>query len=837
MTSGLQTVDRESRRALVDGRSDIDGIDFVEVLSNRSGTPGFVPGAPAARTLLVRLLNGQVPTAWTASVVDVLGGVRTDPVINPVHVVWAYPAAAVLGEELPPRVTAEDRELVSAALDQPDVAATFVVRTSSSGDRSAYLLRLHPDGGTDAAGGEGQPLPLDPPLAEAPFTFAVDCPSDLDCAVPDECPPASWGSPVLDYLARDYEGLRSRLLDRLATLLPDWTDRSPADIGVTLVELFAHLGDRLAYWQDAVAAEAYLGTARRRTSVRRHARLLDYAMHEGCSARTWLAFTTTAAFELPARAPVADTAPPDGTAADALVAGGTVFETMARAPLRPERNRLDLHAWGAPDAHLPAGTTCAFVALPAGRDPALQAGDVLVLADVPKGGDAQQGDPTRRFPVRLDRAPVPHVDLLLPGRQVLELHWHPADALPAPLRISEPDEDEQPAVRAVALANVVPADDGGSLQLEGLVPRQVPTSGEYRPLVPRTGLAWADPTPAPAGEGATRHVPDPSSAVAQLALYDDQRVWTPVRDLLGSGRLAAHFVVEADDDGSVRLRFGDGVAGRRPTAGTAPRAWLRAGGGARGNVAAGTLTVPCRLPDGTAAVPDGARISVWNPLRAVGGTDAEPVAEVRELAPHAFRQQRRAVTPAGYAVVAMADPGVQRAVARRRWTGSWYAQEVTVDPVAARADDSALVQALAEALEVRRMAGVDVELARPVYVAVDITLTGCVAAGYLRADVERQLLDVLSARLLPDGRRGFFHPDRLTFGQPVLLSDLIAAAMGVAGLVTAGVSRFERRGTGGTRAAIAAGRIDADTREVLRCDSDPSAPEAGQLVVELGGGS
>src|SRR5690606_5996430 len=42
------------------------------------------------------------------------------------------------------------------------------------------------------------------------------------------------------------------------------------------------------YYQDAVAQEAYLGTARRRISVRRHARLVDYFLHEGCNARAFV---------------------------------------------------------------------------------------------------------------------------------------------------------------------------------------------------------------------------------------------------------------------------------------------------------------------------------------------------------------------------------------------------------------------------------------------------------------------------------------------------------------------------------------------------------------------
>ena len=36
------------------------------------------------------------------------------------------------------------------------------------------------------------------------------------------------------------------------------------DVGVMLVDLLAYVGDQLSYYQDAVATEAYLGTARQR---------------------------------------------------------------------------------------------------------------------------------------------------------------------------------------------------------------------------------------------------------------------------------------------------------------------------------------------------------------------------------------------------------------------------------------------------------------------------------------------------------------------------------------------------------------------------------------------
>jgi hypothetical protein len=43
----------------------------------------------------------------------------------------------------------------------------------------------------------------------------------------------------------------------------DWTDSNVSDPGITLLELFAYLGDQLAYRQEQVAAEARLKTRRR----------------------------------------------------------------------------------------------------------------------------------------------------------------------------------------------------------------------------------------------------------------------------------------------------------------------------------------------------------------------------------------------------------------------------------------------------------------------------------------------------------------------------------------------------------------------------------------------
>lgn len=123
-------IDWDARRALVIASGTLNGIDFVEVL-------------PGRLTLLVRLLARPGTVTFDASTVRITGGVRADPRINPVGVVWVYLAADVLDLDHPrPGVTDDDRRLVGDGLPADDRAAVLVVRTSSSGDASQYRLHL-----------------------------------------------------------------------------------------------------------------------------------------------------------------------------------------------------------------------------------------------------------------------------------------------------------------------------------------------------------------------------------------------------------------------------------------------------------------------------------------------------------------------------------------------------------------------------------------------------------------------------------------------------------------------------------------------------------------------
>src|SRR5207342_3058732 len=135
---------------------------------------------------------------------------------------------------------------------------------------------------------------------------------------------------------------RRLMLDRLSLLTPGWTERSAADVGVTLVELLAFAADTLSYRQDVIANEAYLATARQRISVRRHARLVDYLLHEGCNARAFVHFDIVGQNIALARGTQLLTSMPNlpvvvtpGTPElrDAINAGALVFETAQDAVL------------------------------------------------------------------------------------------------------------------------------------------------------------------------------------------------------------------------------------------------------------------------------------------------------------------------------------------------------------------------------------------------------------------------------------------------------------------------------------------------------------------------
>ncbi|MGG2458221.1 putative baseplate assembly protein [Streptomyces sp. RGM 3693] len=314
--------------------------------------------------------------------------------------------------------------------------------------------------------------------------------------------------------------------------------------------------------------------------------------------------------------------------------------------------------------------------------------------------------------------------------------------------------------------------------------------------------------------------------------------WLPRRDLLRSGPRDRHVVGELEDDGRLALRFGDGRYGARPTPGSRLAVHYRIGGGTAGNVGAESIghLVLRRDPAESEAADPLPVAGVRNPLPAVGGTDPEPVEQVRQLAPLDLKRTRlRAVTAEDYAALAAGLPGVQRAAAEIRWTGSVHEAHVALDAYGTEDPPPALLDAVGYALESYRRIGHDLVVQPARWVPLDVALEVCAEPGHQHGQILAELYRVLGGRALSGGRLGFFHPDALTFGEPVRLSRLVAVAAAVPGVRSVVVSRL-RRMFHEDQGEREAGVLRLGPLEIARCDNDPDRPENGRLVIELGGG-
>ena len=140
---------------------------------------------------------------------------------------------------------------VAAVMAEPlALSVTF----SASGDFSSYTFSL-----VAVPGSAAPPAGIDPALSSVVFVFHPSQDGSVDCQAAPCCPLTTQEAPDINYLAKDFPGFRQAMLDRMAVLVPDWTESHAADVGVTLIEILAYAADHLSYRQDAVATEAYLG--------------------------------------------------------------------------------------------------------------------------------------------------------------------------------------------------------------------------------------------------------------------------------------------------------------------------------------------------------------------------------------------------------------------------------------------------------------------------------------------------------------------------------------------------------------------------------------------------
>ncbi len=748
----------------------------------------------------------------------------------------------------------------------PEKDDYLVLTLDRSGDFSTYTLRM--------TGVEN----TDPRYSSVCFGFKVNCPSDLDCAPACNCEPPALDEPQINYLAKDYSGFDQLILDRLALLMPGWTERHAPDLGMALVEVLAYTGDYLSYHQDAVATEAYLGTARQRISVRRHARLVDYVLHEGCNARAWVvvnvstdvqivrsavSFITGMNDALSARTPLLTWEKLDGVPTTSY----EVFEPMpaitpSQLALYSAHNEIQFYTWGDRECCLKRGSTSATVRDPGGMLK-VQPGDVLILEEVisPTTGLTYDADPKKRCAVRLT-AVTQSQDPVFPNPDgspatLLEIEWGVEDALPFPFCLSAigpaPGCGYMDNI-TVARGNVVLVDNGQTQPPENLgqvpvVPGQATcecagqpsevrlTPGAICPKLASSPLTFSQALPADSTAATVSAVAlmtqDERSALPQITLTSSPaQNWTPKYDLIDSSASDTDFVVEIDSEGFAHLRFGDGELGFQPPGGMTFSGVYRVGNGVAGNVGAESIS---RLVLSGLTL-DGVDIAIRNPLPATGGIDPEPTSDAKMFAPTAFtRTLERAITPADYETLAENNPKLQNASAALNWTGSWYEADVAVDPVGTETPTAALLTQVKTYLEPYRRIGHDLAVTPARYVPLFLSLEVCALPYYQRGHIEAALLQVFGRGRLPGGQLGFFHPDNLTFGEDIYLSKIVAVAQAVAGVECVTVAALHRLFESPNH-ELQNGLLPLANDEIAQLDNDPSFPEHGVLQITVCGG-
>jgi hypothetical protein len=694
---------------------------------------------------------------------------------------------------------------------------TVTIRFRGLGDHSPYTVELT-DGGGPA---------LHPFFASAEFRFTIDCevgdcrPSIAEATVAPAQPPA------VDLLTKDFNGFTGLLADWVRVHNPQITDLSDASFERVLVDLLAWAGDMQSYYQDRVAGEAFIETAGQRHSLRQHAVLLGSALDDGQAPATVLSFDVGATGFVPAGLEIRMRTSPDEVPVSFVVAERTRVRAENASGL------LRVAAFpGAEDAEVPAGARELLLwghgaQLDAGHRLAFVQGSfsqiVTVTAVRRLEAPGWVADPSQEFDPQAD-----------PPAQVTAIEWE--EPLTRGLRPwAEP---------ALALhANLVDV-RYGTPRRAIVDAHAAPRRGEIAiRLTRRTSVVTRRST----GDGhllRALRVPewpvvhDGDGPAVEVVISGE--TWTTVEHLHGSRSYDLHYTAEADEQGAVWLGFGDGVHGREVALDAAgePEAAIeleyRVGDAVAGNVGLGTLVDIVPPPPGATrdALDDLDDVAVTNVVPATGGREPHTLARIREQLPASLRhgQLQRAVTLEDYATVAMAVPGAGRATARTTG-GLFNTVFVLVDPEGADDLDERLRVRVHDAVDRLRMAGREHVVAAAEYVPLEVVLVLCAQPGVAPHLVRDRVL----AELRPGSsdRPGWFHPDRLSFGDAVRLGDLLAFVQGIAGVRSVRAELFRPLGdTAGppVRDVIALGRTN-----VARLDADPDFPEHGTLEVRMVG--
>jgi hypothetical protein len=270
----------------------------------------------------------------------------------------------------------------------------------------------------------------------------------------------------------------------------------------------------------------------------------------------------------------------------------------------------------------------------------------------------------------------------------------------------------------------------------------------------------------------------PSGTESTLQVRVNDVLWHETPTLFRRGPRDRVYTARAGDDGKLTVLFGDGRAGARLPSGTENvRAAYRKGIGKTGNVKAGQLSLLLTRPLGVRAA--------LNPLPAAGGDDPEALDRARHNAPLTVLTLDRIVSLRDYEDFARAFGGIAKALATWTWDGQRQGVFVTVAGV-----DGAALDENGETF--KNLVAAMHDAGDPY---VPLRVKSYAEAKFKLAAVVTRHPDYLADKVEADVRAALLHYfafDTRTFGQPVALSEVMAAIQAVPGVVAVDVDALHR---------------------------------------------
>ena len=270
----------------------------------------------------------------------------------------------------------------------------------------------------------------------------------------------------------------------------------------------------------------------------------------------------------------------------------------------------------------------------------------------------------------------------------------------------------------------------------------------------------------------------PTGTESTLQIRVNDVLWKEASNLLGRGPQEQVYVTRAAEDGKVTVQFGDGKTGARlPSGQDNVRAIYRKGIGLEGLVDAGQISNLLTRPLGVK--------SGVNPLPASGAADPEALEDARENAPVTVLTLDRAVSLRDYEDFARGFAGIAKAQASWSWDGQTRRVFVTVaGPGGAEIDDDSdlfgnLVAALAASGD-------------PFVTFSVASYRSATFRAALKVKVDPDYLTDAVLKNVEAALRDRFSFDARSFGQTVAMSEVIAAAQAVSGVVAIDLDRLYR---------------------------------------------